>query len=195
MITSLKQLDLNKQYSYADYLKWEIKERVELFKGFVRQMSAPSRIHQKLSWNLERQMDRYFESKKCDIYHAPFDVRLTVFDKTKDKEILTVVQPDICMICDEKKLDKRGCLGSPDLIVEIQSPGNTKREMKDKFELYEEAGVREYWIVDSVQNFVLIYYLNEAGKYIGTKPYSQEEIFNSVIFPELEIDLNKVFEV
>jgi Uma2 family endonuclease len=195
MITSLKQLDLNKQYSYADYLKWEIKERVELFKGFVRQMSAPSRIHQKLSWNLERQMDRYFESKKCDIYHAPFDVRLTVFDKTKDKEILTVVQPDICMICDEKKLDNRGCLGSPDLIVEIQSPGNTKREMKDKFELYEEAGVREYWIVDSVQNFVLIYYLNEAGKYIGTKPYSQEEIFNSVIFPELEIDLNKVFEV
>jgi Uma2 family endonuclease len=195
MINSLKQLDLNKQYSYADYLKWEIKERVELFKGFVRQMSAPSRIHQKLSWNLERQMDIYFESKKCDIYHAPFDVRLTVFDKTKDKEILTVVQPDICMICDEKKLDKRGCLGSPDLIVEIQSPGNTKREMKDKFELYEEAGVREYWIVDSVQNFVLIYYLNEAGKYIGTKPYSQEEIFNSVIFPELEIDLNKVFEV
>ena len=195
MITSLKQLDLNKQYSYADYLKWEIKERVELFKGFVRQMSAPSRIHQKLSWNLERQMDIYFESKKCDIYHAPFDVRLTVFDKTKDKEILTVVQPDICMICDEKKLDKRGCLGSPDLIVEIQSPGNTKREMKDKFELYEEAGVREYWIVDSVQNFVLIYYLNEAGKYIGTKPYSQEEIFNSVIFPELEIDLNKVCEV
>jgi hypothetical protein len=195
MITSLKQLDLNKQYSYADYLKWEIKERVELFKGFVRQMSAPSRIHQKLSWNLERQMDIYFESKKCDIYHAPFDVRLTVFDKTKDKEILTVVQPDICMICDEKKLDKRGCLGSPDLIVEIQSPGNTKREMKDKFELYEEAGVKEYWIVDSVQNFVLIYYLNEAGKYIGTKPYSQEEIFNSVIFPELEIDLNKVFEV
>ncbi len=195
MITSLKQLDLNKQYSYADYLKWEIKERVELFRGFVCKMSAPSRIHQKLSWNLERQMDRYFESKKCDIYHAPFDVRLTVFDKTKDKEILTVVQPDICMICDEKKLDKRGCLGSPDLIVEIQSPGNTKREMKDKFELYEEAGVREYWIVDSVQNFVLIYYLNEAGKYIGTKPYSQEEIFNSVIFPELEIDLNKVFEV
>ena len=195
MITSLKQLDLNKQYSYADYLKWEIKERVELFKGFVRKMSAPSRIHQKLSWNLERQMDKYFESKKCDIYHAPFDVRLTIFDKTKDKEILTVVQPDICVICDEKKLDKRGCLGSPDLIVEIQSPGNTKREMKDKFELYEEAGVREYWIVDSVQNFVLIYYLNEAGKYIGTKPYSQEEIFNSVIFPELEIDLNKVFEV
>ncbi|MFN3487998.1 MAG: Uma2 family endonuclease [Emticicia sp.] len=195
MITSLKQLDLNKQYSYADYLKWEIKERVELFKGFVRQISAPARKHQDLSRNLTRQIDNYFYPKKCKFYVAPFDVRLTKFDETKDKEILTVVQPDICVICDEKKLDKRGCLGSPDLIVEIQSPGNTKREMKDKFELYEEAGVREYWIVDSVQNFVLVYYLNEAGKYIGTKPYSQEEIFNSVIFPELEVDLNKVFEV
>ena len=194
MITSLKQLDLNKQYSYADYLKWEFTERVELFKGFIRQMSAPARKHQKLSWNLERQLDKYFAEKPCDIYHAPFDVRLTKFDKTKDKEILTVVQPDICVICDEKKLDKRGCLGSPDLIVEIQSPGNTKREMKDKFELYEEAGVREYWIVDSVQNFVLVYYLNEAGKYIGIKPFSEEETFNSVIFPELEIDLNKIFK-
>lgn len=194
MITSLSQLDLNKQYTYADYLKWEFDERIELFKGFIRQMSAPTRKHQYLSRNLERQLDNYFLGKKCEWYHAPFDVRLTRYDEKKDKEILTVVQPDICVICDEKKLDKRGCLGSPDLIIEIQSPGNTSREMRDKFALYEEAGVREYWIVDSVQNFVLIYYLNEAGKYIGTKPYSEEETFNSVIFPELQVDLTKVFE-
>lgn len=195
MIMSIDQLDLTKQYSYADYLKWLFEERVELFNGFVHKIPAPERLHQDISRNLSRQIDAFFYTRKFEWYHAPFDVRLTKFDETKDKEILTVVQPDICVICDEKKLDKRGCLGSPDLIVEIQSPGNTKREMKDKFELYEEAGVREYWIVDSVQNFVLIYYLNEVGKYIGTKPYSQEEIFNSVIFPELEIDLNKVFEV
>ena len=195
MITSIDQLDLTKQYSYADYLKWKIEDRLELIKGYIRERSAPARIHQVISRNLSRQIDAYFYAKKCEWYAAPFDVRLTKFDKTKDKEILTVVQPDICVICDEKKLDKRGCLGSPDLIVEIQSPGNTKREMKEKFELYEEVGVKEYWIVDSVQNFVLIYYLNEAGKYIGKKPYSQEEIFNSVIFPELEVDLNKVFEV
>ena len=195
MITRIDQLDLTKQYSYADYLKWHFEERVELLKGFIRQMSALARVHQDISRNLSRQIDKYFYPKNCKYYIAPFDVRLTKFDKTKEKEILTVVQPDICVICDEKKLDKRGCLGSPDLIIEIQSPGNTKKEMKDKFELYEEAGVREYWIVDSVQNFVLVYYLNEAGKYIGTKPYSQEEIFNSVIFPELDVDLNKVFEV
>lgn len=194
MITSLKQLDLTKQYSYADYLKWEIKERVELFKGFIHKMAAPARKHQAISRNLVRIIDRHFEGKTCNWYFAPFDVRLTKFDKLKDKEIITVVQPDICVICDEKKLDKRGCLGSPDLIIEIQSPGNTKREMKDKFELYEEAGVREYWIVDSVQNFVLVYYLNEAGKYIGIKPFSEEETFNSVIFPDLEVDLNKIFK-
>ncbi|MFN3850102.1 MAG: Uma2 family endonuclease [Spirosomataceae bacterium] len=194
MITKLEQLDLTKQYTYADYLKWKIEDRLELIKGYILKMSAPARVHQAISRNLSRQIDGYFYSKKCEWYAAPFDVRLTKFDKTKDKEIFTVVQPDICVICDNKKLDKRGCLGSPDLIIEIQSPGNTKKEMKDKFELYEESGVREYWIVDSVQNFVLIYYLNEAGKYIGTKPYSQEETFNSVIFPELQVDLTKVFE-
>jgi Uma2 family endonuclease len=195
MITSIDQLDLTKQYSYADYLKWKIEDRLELIKGYIREMSAPASVHQDISRNLNHYIDNYFWGKDYKYYTAPFDVRLTKFDKTKDKEIITVVQPDICIICDKKKIDKRGCLGSPDLIIEIQSPGNTKREMKEKFELYEEAGVREYWIVDSVQNFVLIYYLNEAGKYIGTKPYSQEEIFNSVIFPELEVDLNKVFVV
>ncbi len=193
MITSLKQLDLTKQYTYADYLKWQISDRIELFKGFVNKMAAPARVHQDISRNIVNLMSKHFEGKKCSWYFAHFDVLLTRFYKKKDKEVLTVVQPDICVICDEKKLDKRGCIGSPDLIIEIQSPGNTKREMKDKFELYEEAGVKEYWIVDSVQNFALIYYLNEAGKYIGTKPYSQEEVFNSVIFPELEVDLKKVF--
>lgn len=144
MITSLKQLDLNKQYSYADYLKWFFEERVELFNGFIHKIPTPERLHQDISRNLSRLIDSFFYTRKFEWYHAPFDVRLTKFDKTKDKEILTVVQPDICVICDNKKLDKRGCLGNPDLIIEIQSPGNTKREMKEKFELYEEAGVREY---------------------------------------------------
>lgn len=195
MITSLEQLDLTKQYTYADYLKWQFTERVELIRGYIAKMSAPSSIHQDISRNISRQIDAYFYPRNCKYYTAPFDVRLQRKDKLKDREVITVVQPDLCVICDKSKIDKRGCVGSPDLIIEIQSPGNTKREMKEKFELYEEAGVREYWIVDSVQNFVLVYYLNEQGKYIGIKPFSQEETFNSVIFPELEVDLNKVFEL
>jgi Uma2 family endonuclease len=193
MITSLEQLDLSKQYSYADYLKWHITERLELIRGYIRKMSAPSREHQAISRNLGRQIDAYFYTRKCEWYSAPFDVRIPRFDKKLEKEVLTVVQPDICVICDESKLDKRGCIGAPDLIVEILSPGNSKKEMKEKFEVYEEAGVKEYWIVNTLDKNVLIFTLNDTGKFIGQRPYVEDEIMNSYTFPELSIDLNKVF--
>jgi Uma2 family endonuclease len=193
MITSLEQLDLSKQYSYADYLKWHITERLELIRGYIRKMSAPSREHQAISRNLGRQIDAYFYTRKCEWYSAPFDVRIPRFDKKLEKDVLTVVQPDICVICDESKLDKRGCIGAPDLIVEILSPGNSKKEMKEKFEVYEEAGVKEYWIVNTLDKNVLIFTLNDTGKFIGQRPYVEDEIMNSYTFPELSIDLNKVF--
>ncbi len=87
------------------------------------------------------------KGKKCQVYAAPFDVRLPVKNKKSDNEITTVVQPDICIVSDESKIDKHGCIGAPDLVIEILSPGNTKKELKIKFELYEEAGIKEYWIV------------------------------------------------
>lgn len=192
-ITSLDQLDLSKQYTFADYFKWKINDRLELIRGYVRQMSAPSREHQAISRNLGRQIDAYFFSRKCEWYAAPFDVRFPRYDKVKEKEIITVVQPDICVICDEKKLDKKGCIGAPDLIIEILSPGNSKKEMREKFEIYEESGVREYWIVNVMDKNVLIYTLNEVGKFIGQRPYVEDEIMNSFAFPELSIDLNQVF--
>lgn len=193
MITSLEQLDLSKQYSYADYLKWHITERLELIRGYIRKMSAPSREHQEVSRNLNHFIDNYFWGSKCAYFTAPFDVRIPRFDKKLEKEVLTVVQPDICVICDESKLDKRGCIGAPDLIVEILSPGNSKKEMKEKFEVYEEAGVKEYWIVNTLDKNVLIFTLNDTGKFIGQRPYVEDEIMNSYTFPELSIDLNKVF--
>lgn len=193
MITSLEQLDLSKQYSYADYLKWHITERLELIRGYIRKMSAPSREHQAISRNLGRQIDAYFYTRKCEWYSAPFDVRIPRFDKKLEKDVLTVVQPAICVICDESKLGKRGCIGAPDLIVEILSPGNSKKEMKEKFEVYEEAGVKEYWIVNTLDKNVLIFTLNDTGKFIGQRPYVEDEIMNSYTFPELSIDLNKVF--
>jgi Uma2 family endonuclease len=193
MITSLDQLDLTKQYTYADYLKWQISDRLELIKGYIRQMSAPSRKHQEISRNLIHFIDRHFWGHSCAYYTAPFDVRIPRFDKKKGKDVITVVQPDICVICDESKLDDKGCIGAPDLVVEILSPGNSKREMREKFEVYEEAGVREYWIVNVLDKNVLIFTLNEAGKFIGQRPYVEDEIMHAYIFPELTVDLNQVF--
>lgn len=173
-ITNINQLDLNKTYSYADYLLWRFKERVELIKGKILKMSpAPSRKHQEISRNINRVLDQYFYGQKCKLYYAPFDVRIPR-QSSDDKEVFTVVQPDLCVVCDESKLDDKGCIGAPDLIVEILSPGNSKREMKDKFELYQESGVREYWIVDPNQESVLIYILKN-GEYIGLKPVVDDD--------------------
>lgn len=195
MITKLKQLDLSKQYSYADYLKWQFEERVELIRGYIYKMSpAPARKHQAISGHFISQMVKYFDSRPCEWYHAPFDVRLPKKSVNTDQEVFTVVQPDLCVICDTSKLDKRGCMGAPDLIVEILSPGNTKKEMKDKFEVYEEAGVREYWIVQSTDKNVLVYTLNDQGIFIGHRPFIEDEIMHSFIFPDFKVDLKEVFK-
>lgn len=191
IITDINQLDLNGTYSYADYLLWKFQERVELFKGKILKMSpAPNRRHQTISRNLTKGFLFSLNDKKCQLYIAPFDVRIPKKDE-ENKEIFTVVQPDLCVICDPNKLDDRGCIGAPDLIIEILSPGNSKKEMKLKFELYEEAGVREYWIVDPNTESVLMNVL-ENGKYITQNPIVDDEI-NSIIFPNLKIHTNDIF--
>ena len=193
-VTDINQLDLNGTYSYADYLLWRFKERVELFKGKIFEMSpAPNLKHQRVSLLVTRYLDRFFENQKCGLFVAPFDVRLIIFTKsTADNTVFTVVQPDLCVICDQSKLDKRGCIGSPDLIVEILSPGNSKKELGIKFNLYEENEVLEYWIVNPLEESVLIYSLVN-GKYIGTKPLIDEEKIISPLFPELDFEIAKIF--
>jgi len=193
MITSLSQLDPNRTYTYADYLLWKFEERVELLRGKIREMAAPSRIHQAINGNLYRLFANALWRNPYEVYAAPFDVRLTRFHITQNKEVTTVVQPDICVVCDPEKLDARGCIGAPDLVIEILSPGNSKTEMRDKFDLYEEAGVREYWLVHPEERTVQIYQLNESGKYIGLRPFLEDDVITTLIVPNLQVDLRDVF--
>jgi Uma2 family endonuclease len=195
MVNDINLLDLAGTYSYADYLKWTFEERIELFKGKIFKMSpAPNRIHQRVSGEMFVAFHKIFEKNKCQLFHAPFDVRLPDSKKsTADKSIFTVVQPDLCIICDESKLDDRGCIGAPDLVVEILSPGNTTREMKNKFRLYEEAGVNEYWLVEPNDRIVLVYVLKE-GRYIGLAPFTEEDIVESDFFKELKVPVIDIFK-
>jgi Uma2 family endonuclease len=193
-VTNLNALDLNGVYSYADYLKWQFEDRIELLKGKIFAMSpAPNMKHQRVAGNLHYHFRSYFKKQSCRVFFAPFDVRLYNRKKSvkADKEIFTIVQPDLCVICDESKLDEQGCNGAPDLVVEILSPGNSKREMNEKFELYEEAGVLEYWLVEPAEEAVFIYVLNEQERYIGLKPMT--DTLYSPTFAELQIDLAEVF--
>ena len=192
-ITSFSQLDPTKQYTYADYLTWQIEERLEIIKGWVMRMSAPSVTHQRLVRNVFRALDVYFYGKPCDVLFAPLDVLLDI--KTKNnKNVQTVVQPDLCVVCDMQKVVGKICKGAPDLVVEVLSPGNSKKEMRQKYEIYEESGVKEYWIVFPETKSVQVFILNEHHKYIGLQPLTEDDILISTLFPALSVDLNEVFK-
>ena len=191
VVKNFSDLDLTKTYTYSDYLLWQFSERVELIKGFILKMSpAPSRNHQTISQNLNWKIYNFFQNHNCSVYVAPFDVRLPVKSAKKDT---TVVQPDLCIICDEYKLDDKGCNGAPDLIVEILSPKNSKHDVDTKFNLYQESGVKEYWIVEPEARIVLVYSLIN-DEYIGSKPFSEGEIVKSPLFTEMKIAVDDVFD-
>lgn len=194
-VTDINDLDLEKTYTYRDYLLWKFKERVELIKGKIFRMSpAPSISHQEISRNINRVLDHYFFGSSCKVFYAPLDVLLT--DKKKpseENEIFTVVQPDLCVICDPEKIaDGKKCIGAPDLVIEILSPGNSKKEMDYKFDLYQEAGVQEYWLVYPEEKSINIFVLKD-DEYIGLKPISEGQILTSSLFPELQADVDKIF--
>lgn len=194
-VTNINDLDFSKQYTYADYLTWQFNERVELIKGWIYKMSpAPKRFHQEIEGVLHVKIWNYFENKPCKVYQSPFDVRLKR-NKGQGEEINTVVQPDICVICDTSKLDDAGCLGAPDLIVEILSESTAKKDYNEKFNLYEENGVKEYWIADPANKSIEIFSLvNEKYESLGI--YSEREGITDVegnLFPELIIPLKTIF--
>ena len=190
-ITSLDQLDPNGSYTYADYLLWKFEERVELLRGKIRKMAAPSMKHQRTVTRFTRDIANALWKTPCQVFVAPFDVRLT--RNREDKDVVTVVQPDLCVICNPSKLDARGCNGTPDLIIEILSPGNSRIEMKDKFELYQEAGVLEYWIANPTEKMIQVFRLNEQGHYIGLPPSVEGDILTTPIIPNLGVDVTEVF--
>jgi len=190
IVTNFSDLDLTKTYSYADYLLWQFQDRVELIKGFIQKMSpAPGMVHQRISNNLSFELNNYFKRKDCDVFVAPFDVRLPIPSTKKDT---TVVQPDLCIICDERKLDARGCNGTPDLMVEIISQNNSTHDVHTKFNLYQEAGVKEYWIIEPIDKIIFVYTLINK-EFIGLKPQVEGENIKSPLFPELVIALEDVF--
>lgn len=189
-------LDESKRYTYADYLTWLDDKRRELIDGFIRLMSGPNELHARLSYNWGFIAGMFIKNRKgkCRIYAAPFDVRLPVHGSKDDDKIFDVVQPDICVICDLSKLDERGCLGAPDLVVEVLSPSSLKYDWNYKFNLYETAGVREYWIVDPKAKIVNVFLLQSDGRYDLGTVYECHQKAPVYIFEGLEIDLKELFE-
>ena len=172
------------EYVASDYfsLKPEGTNKWELIKGVFKMSPAPKTVHQRVSAELTIDIGNFCRKKKYHILEAPCDLLLGE----------NVVQPDIMVITDKAKITELRCIGIPDLIVEIISPQAVRLDKVEKFELYEEYGLREYWIVEPSERWVEQWTL-EAGKFTGLHTFHEADSIRSVVFPDLEIDLSIVW--
>lgn len=172
-------------YNEKDYYNLPEDIRAELIYGQFYNMAAPSRMHQAVLSELHALIHSYLKLKNgvCRIYPAPFAVKLFEDDQT-------IVEPDISVICDRNKLTDKGCSGAPDWIIEISSPGNPGHDYVRKLNLYMDAGVREYWIVNPLKELIYVYHLEETR--FETMPYTFQDKIKVNIYEDLWIDFKQL---
>lgn len=180
-------------YTFADCLTWDGEEQIEIINGEAFVMAVPTRIHQKIIMELSRQLANYLEGKKCEVYPAPFGVRLFEKDGDRPEDVDTVVEPDISVVCDRNKLDKYGCKGAPDLIIEVLSPSTQRYDQLVKLNLYQRAGVREYWIVDPENRTVRVMVQDGDNIFKIYEVYQHKDIAKVNVLDGCFIELSKVF--
>jgi len=183
-----------KRYTYKDYLQWPDDERWELIDGVPYNMSSsPSPKHQEIIIALGSQFYNYLKDKPCKVFVAPIDVRF-LEENQSDEDVKTVLQPDIIVVCDSKKIDERGCKGAPDLIIEVISPHTVKKDIIRKFDTYEKFGVKEYWIIRPDEETVTVFILNDNNKYGRPEIYCKNDKIKVGIFDDLVIELSEIFK-
>jgi len=189
----VEEPDPSYTYTYADYMQWNFLERLELLRGKIFRMGAPNTAHQIVGGNLYGEIRNFLKGKSCQVFIAPYDIRLPIQNKKRDDEITTVVQPDVCVVCDASKVDERGVCGAPDLVIEILSPGNSRKEVRDKYELYEEAGVREYWVVNPTEQNLVVFLLTAEGKFGSARMYTGGDRLDAATVPGFTINVSEIF--
>ena len=185
-------LPQEQRYTLADALEWEEGVRIELVDGVPVMQASPARRHQEISGELFAFLHDYLRGKKCKVYHAPFSVRPFETKEDTPDSVDTVVEPDITLVCDPDKLDDIGCKGAPDMIAEIISPSTQRHDRVTKFNLYQQAGVKEYWIVDPDTETVQVYLL-EDGQYHAAQVYTKQSRVKVESLENCFIDLGQVF--
>ena len=185
---------INPRFTYGDYVQWTGDDRWELIDGVAFSMTpAPRRLHQELLGGLFFQVHGFLRGHRCRVFVAPFDVRLPDGDEPDD-HIRTVVEPDLTVVCDPKKLDDAGCRGAPDWIVEIGSPRTSARDQLEKRDLYERHGVGEYWAVDPKERRLLVFRLDpEVRRRVKPLALSAEGTTPVATLPGLAIDWREAF--
>lgn len=181
------------RYTFADVLAWDEDERAEIIGGEAVMLATPSTDHQLISGALFAQLYNFLEGKKCRVISAPFAVRLFEQDGDSPEDVDTVVEPDLSVVCDREKLDGKGCKGAPDMIIEILSPSTHRHDRITKYNLYQRAGVREYWIVEPETQTVQVFLRNENGLLLPHESYSRTDVAKVNALNGCFIELSKVF--
>lgn len=181
------------RFTFSDVLTWDENERIEIIHGEAFMMAPPSRIHQEISGEIFRQLANYLEGKRCKVYSAPFGVRLFERDGDSPGDVDTVVEPDISVVCDRSKLDDHGCKGAPDMLIEILSPSTLRHDQLVKLNLYQQAGVREYWIVDPMSKSVQVFLLDSEGFLRIHEVYGRTDVAKVNVLDGCFLELSKVF--
>ncbi|XSG83916.1 MAG: Uma2 family endonuclease [Methylohalobius sp. ZOD2] len=187
--------------TYADYLTWPDDERWELIEGVPYSMApAPTRRHQEMVGEIYRQFANQLEDRRCRVYVAPFDVRLSAPDAA-DSEIDTVLQPDVSVFCDPDRLDDRGAKGAPDLVVEVLSPATAAKDLTVKREVYSRHGVREYWVLEPVDRVLMIWQRQGDSQSSGGETFGApeiralEDVAVSEAVTDLHLDLDRLASI
>lgn len=181
------------RYTFADCLAWKESERIELINGEAFLMALPSSVHQEIAAELTRQFGNYLEGKPCKVYPAPFGVRLFEREGEAPEDVSTMVEPDLSIVCDRSKIDKHGCKGAPDLVIEILSPSTLRHDRFVKLGLYQRAGVREYWIVDPEYKAVQVFTQDDGSTLRISEEYGRGDVAKVNVLEGCFIDLSKVF--
>lgn len=181
------------QYTFADCLAWNEDEHIEIIHGEAFMIAAPSTAHQMISGEIFRQLASFLEGKKCIAIPAPFSVRLFEQDKDAPEDVDTIVEPDISVICDRNKLDRHGCKGVPDMVIEILSPSSLRHDRLVKLNLYQQAGVREYWIVDPQNQAIQVFLPDDNGFLRICEEYGPKDVAKVNVLDGCFIDLNKIY--
>ena len=184
---------IDTKYSYADYLTWNDDGRWEIIDGVAYSLASPSDIHQEILGELFAEFRNYLKGKKCRAYVAPFDVSLPSEKQDGNDKIYDVVQPDIIIVCDKEKISRKGCKGSPDIVIEILSPSTASKDCLRKRILYEKNKINQYWIIDPDEQEVYILKLAGHGMYGHPERYGKEDKIKVENFEGLEIDLKLIF--
>lgn len=180
-------------FTNRDRGHWPEDERWELIDGTAYQMGAPSTGHQSLHFKLTGALFNFLSGKECQGFSAPCDVFFPRVNEQNEDDVDTVVQPDLLVVCDPGKVRDRGIWGAPDLVVEILSPSTIRKDLNEKYGLYERSGVKEYWVVEPAGHWVQQYVLTPAGRFGIEVTHERKGILDCQVLPGFTVDVAELF--